>query len=102
MDMKDNVMKGAIYGVAICLLLLVIPAITMATGFAPLYLIVVMVVYITMLIPGVISRELGYGLDGWLDIEIGTTYPPTEFIVVAIIVYAIGGALIGYIYDRTR
>lgn len=102
MDMKDNVTKGAVYGVIICLILLVTPAIAMATEFAPLYLIVVMLVYIAMLIPIGISNVSDIGINGWLDIEIGATFPPTEFILVAIGIYAIGGAVIGYVYDRTR
>jgi cell division protein FtsW (lipid II flippase) len=98
MDMKDNVTKGAVYGIIICLILLVTPSIAIATEFAPLYLIVVVVVYIAMLVP--IAFDIG--INGWLDIEIGTTFPPTEFILIAIGIYAIGGAVIGYIYEKTR
>jgi hypothetical protein len=102
MDMKDNVTKGAVYGIIICLILLVTPSIAIATEFAPLYLIVVVVVYIAMLVPIGISNAFDIGINGWLDIEIGTTFPPTEFILIAIGIYAIGGAVIGYIYEKTR
>lgn len=102
MDMKDNITKGAVYGVVICIILLVLPVIAIATKIAPLMYIVMVVVGITMLIPiGVTNTLFGFGLPMLPSMGGGDAYS-TEFIIVAVVVYAIGGAIVGYIYDRKR
>lgn len=102
MNTQEYVTKGAVYGAVIVTILLAIPYAVRALDFAPVEFIAIQAVYLAMLIPIGLGNACDVGIAGWLDIEVGAAFPPVEFIALAVGVYVLIGAAIGYIYAKTR